>query len=526
MASIDEAKDASANAADDGESASAASASSSSSATVGISSWASKLGRKASQLTEVAREKVTAEAKNVVSDVKDFKDGVMEGAKLAAADTKAVFENRPQGGLLGLFKPPSRGEKENQRAPSPEASQAPASSSSSSQSSSAAAVEGEPASQTSENGPAASSSGGPGLGFGSAIRDLQAMNQEIRSGAKELFKGSRPAAEKAAEKVKGAAEATKVVSGQFWKKTTDSLLQGFRPQGTAGSSSSGDASGANVENLQAAGVVDEQHGEAKQPQELQQQQTNLEEQSQQPQQPTPPLGSEQVQPVQQPHQETQQASQQQPQQQQQLEPQQHQPQVTDAQEPQHMTSPANGRSNGHDINANGASNGNAPSSPVAAPTVAAEGVAGTPAAAATPSPVTPSTAVPLSPSVANGGGSSSSSSTHAANASPSGQDQALELSPDGSSATGSPGGVDLMDLLDKQENESKADGLDADDDVDWLVDLTVDPKPTTKGDTDPFASPKATTLQASSPAQPAKAEKVVDTSFDDLWDSIMDEDDK
>ncbi|CAE8605148.1 unnamed protein product, partial [Polarella glacialis] len=141
-----------------------------------LASWASKFGRKASQLTEAARGAVAQEAKNVAEDVRDWKAGVIEGVRLTAQDGKALKERlgreAPQGlkGLGSLFRPPPRGESEASAA-EPTGSEATSSSPGLEATSASLGVE-----ATSASSSADSAVGAP-TGFKATIRDLQAGRQ-------------------------------------------------------------------------------------------------------------------------------------------------------------------------------------------------------------------------------------------------------------------------------------------------------------------------------------------------------------
>lgn len=84
-----------------------------------MTSWASKLGQKASQLKSVTkeavqstREAIASEAKLVARDMADLKDGVREGVRLTVQDTSSLRERlgRDTDALRKAFAPPRRGD--------------------------------------------------------------------------------------------------------------------------------------------------------------------------------------------------------------------------------------------------------------------------------------------------------------------------------------------------------------------------------------------------------------------------------
>jgi len=84
-----------------------------------MTSWASKLGQKASQLKSVTKEAVQStreaianEAKLVARDMADLKDGVREGVRLTVQDTSSLRERlgRDTDALRKAFAPPRRGD--------------------------------------------------------------------------------------------------------------------------------------------------------------------------------------------------------------------------------------------------------------------------------------------------------------------------------------------------------------------------------------------------------------------------------
>eukprot|EP00930_Biecheleria_cincta_P021892 TRINITY_DN16090_c0_g1_i1.p1 TRINITY_DN16090_c0_g1~~TRINITY_DN16090_c0_g1_i1.p1 ORF type:complete len:520 (+),score=118.19 TRINITY_DN16090_c0_g1_i1:36-1562(+) len=144
-----------------------------------LAAWASKFGQQAKRFTEATREAIAAEAKLVAKDFGDLKEGVVEGVKLTAKDAGALREKIARdnptaegaiGKMRGLFAPPKRESESESAADASEQSSKPAK-----------------------------------TGFGSLAA----------------------ASAQAAGRMKEAAEATGKKTGQLWQKTAGSLRQGL-----------------------------------------------------------------------------------------------------------------------------------------------------------------------------------------------------------------------------------------------------------------------------------------------------------